>query len=211
MKNKLLQTLLLVCGVSVFLLGCDQTKKPNTQNKNLNDTVSTMSAENYKTKYTDGRITEVRELRYYNFYKDTIKANRDDKLKLIAVITEWNKYEALVADTASAFTQLPSNFMAGGDVETNERIKKSTVKYFDIASKMFEKEFITLKLSNSISNRDTNYVTIDFLTNKGFYTVQELKSKLEQNQSVWSNVFEESKKLSNEIEKTVNSNEWKKQ
>ncbi len=212
MKNNLLKILLLNFGLLVLLLSCNETKKSkikSTLNKIEANSLKPESTNEYKTLYKDGRVNEIRTLRYYNFYKDTIKANKNDKQKLIIVITEWNKYEALVADKESAFTQLPSNNMTGGDVETNRRIKKSAVKYFDIASKVFEKELTKLKLVDTISNRDTNYVTIDFLTNKGFYTVQELKTKLEQKKSVWSNLFEASKKLSIEIEKTVNTNEWK--
>ncbi len=203
---------LLIFGSLLLLISCNQTKKvknKNSLNKTFEAAVSTKKDGNPVSKYADGRISEVRTLTYYNFYTDTILANKNEELKLILVITEWNKYEALVADSVSTFTQLPSNTMLGGDVETNRRMKKSAVRYFDIANKMFEKEVKKLPKMEVITNRDANYVTIDFITNKGFFTIQEQKSKLENNQSIWSNLFKESKLLSIEVEKTMNTNKWK--
>jgi hypothetical protein len=91
--------------------------------------------------------------------------------------------------------------MVGGDVETNERIKEPSIRYWAVASKMFEQEFNTLKKAKGISNRGVDYVTFDFITTNGFYTVQLKKSELESGQSVWSNLFKESKFLNTEMER----------
>jgi hypothetical protein len=94
--------------------------------------------------------------------------------------------------------------MVGGDEETNRRIKEPSKRYWVVASKMFEQEFNNLKKVDGISNRDTNYVTFDFITTNGFYTVQEEKSKLESGESIWSNVFKESKFLNTEMARVQN-------
>jgi hypothetical protein len=69
---------------------------------------------------------------------------------------------------------------------------------------MFEQEFKSLKKAEGITNRDTNYVTFDFITNKEFYTVQVEKTKLESNQSIWSDLFKESKFLNTEMARVQN-------
>jgi hypothetical protein len=212
MKSKLSKILQLVFGLVILILGCTQSKNSPTNNNEieiLKPAILTKKEGVIVSKYDDGRYTEVRTLTYYDFYKDTIQAIKNDSLKLILVITEWNKYEALVADKEAAFTQIPNNTMVGGDVETNNRIKKDAVKYFEMAKALFEKEINTIQKVDFISNRNTDNVTIDFVTNKGLYTVQIEKNKLESNQSIWSNLFNETKKMSILIEKTFNSNEWR--
>jgi hypothetical protein len=94
--------------------------------------------------------------------------------------------------------------MVGGDVETNRRFKEPSIRYWAIASKMFEQEFKNLKKAQRISNRDTTYVTFDFITTNGFYTIQELKSELESGKSIWSNLFKESKFLNTEMARVQN-------
>ncbi len=97
-----------------------------------------------------------------------------------------------------------SSIMVGGDEETNRRFKEPSIRYWTVASKMFEQEFKNLKKAEGISNRDTTYVTFDFITTNGFYTVQELKSELESGKSIWSNLFKESKFLNNEMARVQN-------
>jgi hypothetical protein len=99
--------------------------------------------------------------------------------------------------------------MMGGDQETNKRNKESSIRYFDIAYKIFEKEFKTLKMASNISNRDTNFVTFDFFTISGFYTVQESKAKLEAGESVWSQLFEATKKMPKELKEKMSTNDCK--
>ena len=72
---------------------------------------------------------------------------------------------------------------------------------------MFEQEFATLKKAEGISNRDTAYVTFDFITTNGFYTIQELKSELENGKSIWSNLFKESKFLNTEMARVQNESQ----
>ena len=150
---------------------------------------------------------------------------KDEKFVMTTVTAEWNKYDGNVASPEGAFIEKPlfleeaekkqmlegglnptdmNSTMVGGDEETNRRIKEPSKRYWAVASKMFEQEFKNLKQAKSISNRDTNYVTFDFITNNGFYTVQELKSELESGQSIWSNLFKESKFLNTEMVRVQN-------
>jgi hypothetical protein len=167
-----------------------------------------------KTFYEDGRETEVRVLSYYNsliknYQPISDDTNNNNKLKVTTIIAEWNKVEAVVAGREALFIQLPNNSMLGGDVETNRRNIESSRKYFDKAYSIFEKEYPKFKMASNISNRDTSSVTFDFFTDKGFYTIQESKSKLESGESVWSELFVETRKIRFELEKTMKTNEWK--
>jgi hypothetical protein len=224
MKNNLSKTSLLVFTSLVCLFGCNQTNKSNNgnnQNETAKDTfaIADTGSERYETKYIDGRITAVRNLKYYNALVNTSKPLGDSKLGLTTVTSEWNEYDGNVATPQCSFTEKPlflteaeksqmreagvdgKSTMVGGDEETNERIKEPSIRYWAVASKMFEQEFSTLKKAKGISNRDVDYVTFDFITTNGFYTVQEKKSKLESGQSVWSNLFKESKFLNTEMER----------
>jgi hypothetical protein len=223
MKDNLLKASLLVFSSFIFLFGCNQTNKvnkENNQNETAKDTFAIVdtSSEKYETKYTDGRITAVRNLKYYNALIETSKP-LDTRLGLTTVMSEWNEYDGNVATPQGAFTEKPlflteaeksqmreagvdgKSTMVGGDEETNRRIKEPSIRYWAVASKMFEQEFNALKKAKGISNRDVDYVTFDFITTNGFYTVQEKKSKLESGQSVWSNLFKESKFLNTEMER----------
>jgi hypothetical protein len=223
MKNNYLKVSLLVFSSFVFLFGCEPQKaanKENNQNETAKDTFAIVStnSESYETKYTDGRITAVRNLPYYNALVNTSKP-LDARLGLTTVTSEWNEYDGNVATPQCSFTEKPlflteaeksqmreagvdgKSTMVGGDEETNRRIKEPSIRYWAVASKIFEQEFNSLKKAKGISNRDVDYVTFDFITTNGFYTVQEKKSKLESGQSVWSNLFEESKFLNTEMER----------
>ncbi|WP_395052986.1 hypothetical protein [Flavobacterium sp.] len=232
MKNNLLKVALLFFGSLIFLFGCNQTKKSNAKsfkkatvenNFKLNKVADTSKLE---TIYNDGRITAVRNVKYYGYLVRDSKPFGNTKLGLTTVITEWNKYDANVATAQSSFIEKalfleetekkqmiengfePSNStMVGADEETNRRIKEPSIRYWAVASKMFEKEFKNLKKADGISNRDTTYVTFDFITTNGFYTVQEKKSELENGKSIWSNLFKESKFLNTEMARVQNESQ----
>lgn len=186
---------------------------------------STSSTENLKTVYADGRPSAVRKINYYNYVVETAKPFGDTaaaKLGLITVITEWNKYDANVASPQGGFIEeeiFPNeerkkefrlagtqevdmnSQMVGGDEESNRRFKEPSIRYWIVASKMFEQEFKNMKKAEGISNRDVDSVTFDFLTTSGFYTVQLQKADLESGKSVWSNMFKESKFLNAEMKR----------
>ena len=162
MKNNLLKAALLVFGSLIFLFGCNQTKKSNTKsfkketvenNFKLNKVADTSKLE---TIYNDGRITAVRNVKYYGYLVRDSKPFGDTKLGLTTVITEWNKYDANVATAQSSFIEKalfleetekkqmiengfePSNStMVGADEETNRRIKEPSIRYWAVANKMF--------------------------------------------------------------------------
>jgi hypothetical protein len=94
--------------------------------------------------------------------------------------------------------------MVGGDEETNRRFVEPSKRYWAIASIVFEQEFSSMKKAEGISDRTEDYVTFDFITTGGFYTVQIKKSDLESGKSVWSKVFEESKFLNIEMARVQN-------
>jgi hypothetical protein len=225
MKKNLLKASLFAFGALVFSLGCNQANKPTAETETTNEDFKLNSPEDttkFETLYNDGRISGVRNIQYYNSLVKSGIPMKDAKHGLTTVITEWNKYDANVACPEAAFIQTEilvgsaqkkeliaagvdaNSTMVGGDVETNERIKEPSKRYWAVASKMFEQEFKNLKKAEGISNRDTNYVTFDFITTKGFYTVQVEKSKLENNQSIWSNLFKESKFLNLEMARVQN-------
>ena len=62
---------------------------------------STNSTGNLKTKYADGRISDVRKINYYNYIVGSSKPFGDTaaakELGLTTIITEWDKYDAIVA------------------------------------------------------------------------------------------------------------------
>jgi hypothetical protein len=212
MKIDLLKASLLPFAILALLLSCHPSENTETKSSAIateNVSFEPARVESNHTFYKDGRETDVRKLEFYNsLFKTSIplekNTNTNNILKLTTIIVEWNKCEALVASEEAVFIQLPSNQMMGGDVETNRRNKASSIAY-----KIFEKEFKTLKLATTISNRDTNAVTFDFFTDKGFYTVQASKAKLEAGESIWSNLFETTKKMPSELKETMRTNEWK--
>jgi hypothetical protein len=214
MKNNLKKASHLVLASLVFLSGCNQIGASDPKNRQSETTkapikFATQGTETFETKYADGRITSVRNLNYYNILIENQKENKSENIKILYVMTEWDKYDAVVAAPQEAFIQLPNNSMIGGDVETNRRVKDYAIRYFAIATKTFEKEARNLKMINAITDRDTNYVTFDFITNKGIYTIQEKKSDLENDQSTWSGLFTASKQLNSDVMTTLNTNEWK--
>ena len=188
---------------------------------------STDSFGNSKTVYADGRITDVRKLGYYDSvvktskpFGDTVAAN---KLGLTTIISEWDKYDANVASPQGGFIQVKTSKevmdqlgdktkaqlkadgvdmnsqMVGGTEQDNKIFKEPSIRYWAVASKMFEQEFKNMKKAEGISNRDVDSVTFDFITTNGFYTVQVQKADLESGKSVWSNMFKESKFLNTEM------------
>jgi hypothetical protein len=218
----------MICGLAFLLFGCDQQQKSNNKVSNAESVETNFKlnkiedTSKFETIYNDGRISAVRNSKYYNLLvKSSIPAN-DAKFGLTTVIAEWNKYDANVATPEGSFIQKPllmedpqkkemeeagidaNSTMVGGDVETNRRIKEPAKRYWKVASKMFEQEFKNLTKVDGISNRDTNYVTFDFITTNGFYTVQVEKSKLEMGTSIWSNLFKEFKFLNIEMARVQN-------
>jgi hypothetical protein len=251
-KNNLLKTSLFVFCAFVFLFGCDQAKEvktENNQNETAKDSVAmnkavnkakseaaketfaivSTNSEKLESKYTDGRITSVRNLPYYKILVKSSIPMKDAKYGLTTVITEWNAYDANVASPQGGFIQVQRSIkerdtiraemktagvdlstddanstMIGGDEETNRRFKEPSIRYWAVASKMFEQEFKNLKKAEGISDRSVDYVTFDFITTNGFYTVQVKKSELESGKSIWSNVFKESKFLNVEMARVQN-------
>jgi hypothetical protein len=201
---------------------------PSGDVKTDKESFGTTTIENNKTKYSDGRFTAVRNLRYYN---DLIKMGipmKDAKFGLTTIMTEWNAYDANVASSQGGFIEKPMflneadkkemreagidqsdtlSTMVGGDEETNRRFVEPSKRYWAVASKMFEQEFKNLKKAEGISNRDVDSVTFDFITTSGFYTVQIPKTDLESGKSVWSNMFEESKFLNTEMARVQNESQ----
>jgi hypothetical protein len=214
MRNDFKKAALLVLVSSVFLSGCNQMGASDAKNSQSEATkapikFATQGKDTFETIYADGRKSGVRNLNYYNALIDSEKENKSENITVLYVMTEWDKYDAVVAAPQEAFIQLPNNSMIGGDVETNRRVKDYAIRYFAIATKTFEKEARNLKTINAITDRDTNYVTFDFITNKGIYTIQEKKSDLENDQSTWSGLFNASKQLNSDIMTMLNTNEWK--
>jgi hypothetical protein len=198
----------------VFASGCHQTGASDAKNKQSETgkapiKFATQGKDTFDTIYADGRKTGVRSLNYYKILIDSEKQNKSETVKILYVMTEWNKYDAVVAGPQEAFIQLPSNTMVGGDVETNRRVKNYAIRYFAIATKMFEKEAQGLKPINDITDRGVDDVTFDFITNKGIYTIQERKSELEDNRSIWSGLFTASKQLNRDVITTQNTNKWR--
>jgi hypothetical protein len=228
MKKYILHSPPMICGLAFLLFSCNQIEKSKTENlqkETVENNFKLNKAEDttkFETVYNDGRISGVRNLKYYNALMKTSKPFGDTKLGLSTIMTEWNKYDANVACAQGGFIQRAlsltepqkiemieagvegNSTMVGGDEETNRRFKEPSIRYWAVASKMFEKEFKNLKKADGISNRDTTYVTFDFITTNGFYTVQEKKSELESGKSIWSNLFKESKFLNTEMARVQN-------
>ncbi len=74
----------------------------------------------FETKYNDGRVTVVRNLKYYNLLVKSSKPFEGTKLRLSKVIGEWKLYDANVAIAQGRFIQKP---LIMQDPEKNE-IKK---------------------------------------------------------------------------------------
>jgi hypothetical protein len=235
MKNKTLKVLLLtLISILIIWLGYSQFKKINT-NISISDVEKVEIAQeifpiapviNRKANYSNGVITNVRVLEYYNDLIRTGIPMKDAKFGLTTIITEWNKYDANVASPQGGFIEkemFPSeetkrqmiaggidlkvdgnSTMVGGDEETNRRFVEPSKRYWAVASKVFEQEFSSMKKAEGISDRTEDYVTFDFITTSGFYTVQVRKSDLESGKSVWSKVFEESKFLNTEMARVQN-------
>lgn len=233
MQNNSLNVILYLLGSLVFSLGCNQptqsvvikNEKPETNFK-LNSTPDTNK---FETIYNDGRKTAIRNLKYYGYLIKSSQPMKDGKFGLTTITAEWNKYDGNVATPQGSFIEKPlfleeaekreilegglidpkdmNSTMVGGDEETNRRIIEPSKRYWAVASKMFEQEFKNLKKAEEISNRDTTYVTFDFITTNGFYTVQEKKSELESGKSIWSNLFKESKFLNTEMARVQNESQ----
>ncbi len=207
-NSKLLKHITLIAGVALTIVSCNENPKSKkavseeTVDYAKNDSIN----EANKTKYKDGRLSEVRTLRYFNFYKDTVNKISKDNIKLILVVVEWNKFEALVSDSIAAFGQNEMNTMNGGSVEENKLIEKDAKIFFKLGESIFKTKINVLDKPDLIPNRDSNYVSFDFVTNNGFYTVQERKLNLENNQSFLSQLFENAKKIRRQVENNANRN-----
>ena len=235
MKNNLIKKSLLVFGLLVFLICCNEPKKSNSKSNQkeivensfkLNKVADTIK---FETIYNDGRKTAIRNLKYYSYLIKSSQPMKDEKFRLTTVTAEWNKYDGNVATPQGSFIEKPlfleeaekkemlegglvdprdmNSTMVGGDEETNRRIIEPSKRYWAVASKIFEQEFKNLKKAEGISNRDTTYVTFDFITTNGFYTIQEKKSELESGKSIWSNLFKESKFLNTEMARVQNESQ----
>ena len=151
-----------------------------------------------ETKYDDGRVSEARSIDPYSPRTDPV-VNKNEPLKLLGTVIEWNKYEALVSSEETGFIQLETNTMRGGDVETNRRVSQSLLPFFKQSEKIFQERINTLLKVDTIPNRNVDSVSFDFITNKGTYTVQESKKTLESGDTDLSKMFKEAKKLNLEI------------
>jgi hypothetical protein len=161
------------------------------------------SKDNQRT-YTDGRESTNRKLYFYDSYNINIEdkpffsyvpaeVNKNDKLELKRVITEWNKYEAVKVEQGGGNITREDNVGQGNSDQSIKATRDISVKYFDKAKKLFQQELPNLQVVDQISDRSVDSVTIDFLTNKGFYTVQVPKSDLESGKSIWSELYKDSK------------------
>jgi hypothetical protein len=133
-----------------------------------------VSTDDGKSKYADGRKTGVRVLKYYNDLVKTSTPMQDAKEGLTTIITEWNEYDANVASPQGAFIEKPTflteaekkelreagvkdsdmnSQMVGGTEEDNKVFKEPSIRYWAVASKMFEQEFENLKKVENISDR----------------------------------------------------------
>ena len=217
--NFKLNHLFITMIISLVISSCNEDKKTEQQskanieeNKNVN-TIAPLKKDGglpeekknfdtiVPTKYNDGRLSEVRIFNAYNAYKDTAIEKKGDIIKLEIVVVEWNKYEAIVSDENSAFGQLETNTMRGGDVASNKKVSKSSTLFFKQSKKIFEEKINTLLKVNEIPNRNVDSVSFDFVTNKGVYTIQESKKTLESGSSDLSKIFKDAKSLNLEVEK----------
>ena len=203
MKNNALKAFLLIFILLIISLAYNQIKKSNIvennqdivtkdtlivmsiEQKNIKESFGTTTIENNKTKYSDGRFTAVRNLRYYNDLIKTSIPMKDSRLGLTTIMTEWNEYDGNVASPQGGFIEKPMflnevekkemreagidqsdtfSTMVGGDEETNRRFVEPSKRYWVVASKMFEQEFANLIKAEDISDRTVDYVTFDFIT-----------------------------------------------
>lgn len=158
---------------------------PSGDVKTDKESFGTTTVENNKTKYSDGRLSEVRTESYYADSIKTLDKNTD--LKLFFFVMEYNDYEAVVSDKDGVFGQLPSNTMT--------QIKKNVAgqNFFIFADTIFQKKFNLLTPMTTITDRSVNTVSFDFVTNKGVYTALESKMNLEKGNSVWSELYKKAK------------------
>jgi hypothetical protein len=154
------------------------------------------------TRYTDGRLSEVRLLDYFEHYRDKAAAPDPRKIELQVVIVEWGQYDALVGDSNAAFGQLPNNTMVGGTVETNERVGPSSRAFFANARAAFAAQRDSLtRIEKAVPNRTVDNVSFDFVTNQGTFTVQEGLSALTKGTSPWAALYNEAKALKEEVKR----------
>jgi hypothetical protein len=157
-------------------------------------------ARSFKTVYVDGRISQVRNFDYFDFYRDKAPSAASQPINLIIVTVEWGRYDAVVGDRTAAFAQLPSNIMAGGDVETNNRVGRPSRSFFATARKAFAQQRNNLtRIDQTVPNRNIDMVSFDFVTNKGTFTIQQDLRSLENGTSPWSNMFREARALREKV------------
>jgi hypothetical protein len=179
-----------------------QTNRPAgpKDSKEVND----FYAKDEQRMYSDGRKSTNRKLVFYDSYNVNIEnkpfasyepaeVSKDDKLELKRIITEWDKYSAVKVEQGGGNITREDNVGQGNSNQSPKVIRDISVKYFDKAKKLFEQELPNLQMADVISDRSLDSVTIDFLTNKGFYTVQVPKSELESGKSIWSELYKDSK------------------
>ena len=216
-NNKfLLTTITAAVLVFIVLFSMNEIKKSQDSKKSTSNIVSNSNVSNSalsaadkakiiqsgytipETKYDDGRVSEARSIDPYSPRTDP-EVNKNEPIKLLGTVVEWNKYEALVSSEETGFIQLETNTMRGGDVQTNKRVSKSLLPFFKQSKKIFQERMGTLLKVDKIPNRNVDSVSFDFITNKGTYTVQESKKTLESGDTDLSRMFKEAKKLNLEI------------
>ena len=184
----------------IMMISCNKSSEDNAAKSNTFEAykarhnLKSDRFEDYKTTYKDGRKSEIRTMLVYESQYETFKPYTLDKTRITLVVIEWNKNEGVVATEDSTFSNLDNNQMFGGDIESNRRIAPSSAQFNQFAIQNFDQYFNQLTQIDAIPNRNTDYVSFDFVTNKGIFTVQESLKNLENNTSVWSPLFNAGKK-----------------
>jgi hypothetical protein len=222
MKSNVLKCIVFAI-ITNLIIGCGNQKKADSKKEvsaeNIDSTSNTSfekfkkrhnitsnNLEDFKTKYKDGRKSEIRMLLTYESFEDSLALYPKNKTKILLVVIEWNKSEGIVATENSAFANLNNNQMYGGDVETNRRVAPSANKFLKLCEQFLDSNINAFTKIEEIPNRDINFVSFDFISNKGIFTVQEKLATLENNTSMFSNLFTQGKKLKSETEKIFNRN-----
>jgi hypothetical protein len=156
------------------------------------------------TRYADGRTSQVRTFPYFDYYRDKKASAARQPANLIVVVVEWGRYDAVVGDRQSAFAQLPTNTMVGGDGETDNRVSKPSKAFFATARQTFTQQRDNLtRINKTVPNRNIDLVSFDFVTNQGTFTVQQDRRTLENGTSPWSKMFREARALREDIRRAA--------
>ena len=192
MKMIYIISTILFVGLIVFLVSC--------QNKPAEDT----SGKTAKTEIIKPKENAYEGLRNMALHITPEQLNLKlsaDKIEVYGIIMDWEMNGAVATTAAystgdaSMYTSTGGGVIGGGQ---HQNVNSAAKQLIILAQSFVDKATKT----ETTPLPQTNTVKFYFLTNKGFYSCEEVMSNFENSSSKWLKLFEEANNVLTELRKT---------